>query len=98
MVQLVVGGRGQGALGHVLPGELMCETYLPLATGEGDVDEAAGVYEPLPGAALGDLLLLLGLNLHAEIPCQPLFRILPFPFACERPIWNIPSPPSRPCR
>lgn len=54
----------------------MSETYLPLATGEGDVHEAAGVYEPLPGAALGDLLLLLGLNLHAEIPCQPLFRIL----------------------
>lgn len=38
-------------------------SYLPLATGEGDVDEAASVQEPLPRAALGDLLLLLGLNL-----------------------------------
>ena len=37
--------------------------HLPLATGHGDVDEAAGVSEPLLGAALGGLLLLLGLNL-----------------------------------
>jgi hypothetical protein len=38
-------------------------TDLPLATGHGDVDEAAGVSEPLLGATLGGLLLLLGLNL-----------------------------------
>jgi hypothetical protein len=44
-------------------------TDLPLATGHGDVDEAAGVSEPLLGAALGGLLLLLGLNLLPV--CQP---------------------------
>jgi hypothetical protein len=38
-------------------------TDLPLATGHGDVDEAAGVSESLLRAALGGLLLLLGLNL-----------------------------------
>ena len=37
--------------------------HLPLAAGHGDVYEAAGVSEPLLGAALGGLLLLLGLNL-----------------------------------
>jgi hypothetical protein len=54
----------------------MCATAtdLPLATGHGDVDEAAGVSEPLLGAALGGLLLLLGLNL---LPiCQPRSCIL----------------------
>lgn len=44
-------------------------TNLPLATGHGDVDEAAGVSEPLLRAALGGLLLLLGLNLFPQ--CQP---------------------------
>lgn len=38
-------------------------TDLALATGHGDVDEAASVSEPLLRAALGGLLLLLGLNL-----------------------------------
>ena len=38
-------------------------TDLPLAAGHGDVDETAGVSEPLLGATLGGLLLLLGLNL-----------------------------------
>jgi hypothetical protein len=38
-------------------------TDLPLATGHGDVDETTGVSEPLLCAALGSLLLLLGLNL-----------------------------------
>ena len=38
-------------------------TDLALATGHGDVHETAGVCEPLLGAALGGLLLLLGLNL-----------------------------------
>ena len=42
--------------------------HLSLATGEGDVDETAGVCEPLLGAALGGLLLLLGLNLFPK--CQ----------------------------
>ena len=40
--------------------------HLPLAAGHGDVYEAAGVSEPLLGAALGGLLLLLGLNLDAN--------------------------------
>jgi len=37
--------------------------YLALAAGHGNVDEAAGVCEPLLGAALGRLLLLLGFDL-----------------------------------
>lgn len=41
----------------------MDETYLPLAPRHGDVDEAAGVCDALLGAALGRLLLLLGLDL-----------------------------------
>ena len=38
-------------------------SYLALATGHGNVDEAAGVCEPLLGAALGRLLLLLRFDL-----------------------------------
>ena len=38
-------------------------TYLPLATGESDVHETAGVCDSLLRAALGGLLLLLWLNL-----------------------------------
>ena len=41
---------------------------LALATSHGDVNETAGVCEPLLGAALGGLLLLLGLNLFPK--CQ----------------------------
>ena len=41
-------------------------TNLPLATGHCDVDEAAGVYDALLRAALGGLLLLLGLDLCWE--------------------------------
>jgi hypothetical protein len=41
-------------------------TDLALATGHCDVDEAAGVSEPLLRAALGGLLLLLGLDLSHE--------------------------------
>lgn len=41
----------------------MLSPYLPLASGEGDVDETAGVLETLESTALGDLGLLLGLNL-----------------------------------
>ena len=37
--------------------------HLPLATGEGDVDETASVCDSLLGAALGRLLLLLRLDL-----------------------------------
>jgi hypothetical protein len=40
--------------------------YLALATGHGDVDETTGVQDTLVGAALGGLLLLLGLNLYSE--------------------------------
>ena len=36
---------------------------LPLATSHSDIHEAASVLYPLLRAALGDLLLLLGLNL-----------------------------------
>lgn len=39
--------------------------HLALATGHGDVDETAGVQDTLVGAALGSLLLLLGLNLRS---------------------------------
>lgn len=37
--------------------------YLALATGHGNVHEAAGVQNALVGATLGVLLLLLGLDL-----------------------------------
>ena len=37
--------------------------HLSLATSHGDVDEAAGISDALLRAALGRLLLLLGLNL-----------------------------------
>ena len=51
-------------------------TDLPLATGHGDVDEAAGVSEPLLGAALGGLLLLLGLNLFQWVSdCAIPYRV-----------------------
>lgn len=40
-------------------------SYLSLATGHGDVHETASVCDSLLGAALGGLLLLLGLNLKA---------------------------------
>lgn len=39
------------------------DSHLPLATSHGNVHEAAGVLYPLLRAALGNLLLLLGLNL-----------------------------------
>ncbi len=42
-------------------------TNLPLATGEGNVHETAGVCDSLLRAALGGLLLLLGLNLLISI-------------------------------
>ncbi len=41
--------------------------YLPLSTGQGNVDESAGVLEALESTALGDLRLLLGLNLFVKI-------------------------------
>lgn len=50
-------------------------TDLPLATGHGDVDEAAGVSEPLLRAALGGLLLLLGLNLLSDASASVLIFI-----------------------
>lgn len=37
--------------------------HLSLATSEGDIDESSGVLEALESTALGDLGLLLGLNL-----------------------------------
>jgi hypothetical protein len=49
----------------------MIVTDLPLATGHGDVDETAGVSESLLGAALGGLLLLLGLNLFQCVSLHP---------------------------
>jgi hypothetical protein len=41
--------------------------YLSLAASQGDVNEAAGVLETLESTALGDLGLLLGLNLFQNI-------------------------------
>lgn len=40
--------------------------YLALATGHGNVHETASVENTLVGAALGGLLLLLGLDLYWE--------------------------------
>jgi len=40
--------------------------YLALATGHGDVNETAGVENTLVSAALGVLLLLLGLDLYSN--------------------------------
>ena len=44
----------------------LSKTHLSLATGQGNVDEAAGVCDALLGTALGGLLLLLGLNLFGS--------------------------------
>lgn len=41
--------------------------YLALATGESNVDETTGVFEALESTALGDLGLLLGLNLFVKL-------------------------------
>lgn len=41
--------------------------HLSLATGESDVDESSGVLEALESSALGDLGLLLLLNLYIEM-------------------------------
>ena len=41
--------------------------YLSLAASQGDVNETAGVLEALESTALGDLGLLLGLNLFQRI-------------------------------
>ena len=51
--------------------------HLPLAAGHGDVDEAAGVEDALVGAALGRLLLLLGLDLlyHNAISICCIFHL-----------------------
>lgn len=46
--------------------EFSVDMYLALATGQGNVHEAAGVQDALVGATLGVLLLLLGLNLYAK--------------------------------
>lgn len=59
-----------GGVSHLRPskdrgGDSLSKSYLALASGEGDVDETAGVCESLLRAALGGLLLLLGLNLGA---------------------------------
>lgn len=48
--------------------------YLSLATSEGDVDESSGVLEALESSALGDLGLLLLLNLYFEIWSVIVFR------------------------
>lgn len=48
------------------------ESYLPLATGHGDIDEAAGVCDSLLRAALWRLLLLLWLDLvHPSVSLVP---------------------------
>jgi hypothetical protein len=40
--------------------------HLSLSAGQGDVDETASVFQALESTALGDLRLLLGLNLYAK--------------------------------
>lgn len=47
--------------------QIECGAHLSLATGHGDVHETAGVRDSLLCAALGGLLLLLGLNLIAHL-------------------------------
>ena len=49
-------------------------TYLPLSTSHGDVYETAGVSDPLLGAALGGLLLLLGVDLSSRHNQQIVFK------------------------
>lgn len=49
-------------------------TYLSLSTSQSNVDEAASVQETLLGAALGDLLLLLLLDLY--FPARSVLRVL----------------------
>jgi hypothetical protein len=51
----------EDALGCTQPKKFYA--HLALATGQGNVDETAGVFEALQSAALGNLGLLLGLNL-----------------------------------
>lgn len=69
------GGDGFGRFGDIF--EWVCVwswlegvsvgMYLALATGHGNVNEAAGVEDTLVGAALGLLLLLLGLDLYSDV-------------------------------
>jgi hypothetical protein len=72
-------------------------SYLPLATSHRDVYESVGISYPLLGAALGGLLLLLGLNLiymrQQLVPrssrCPQVFIFPPLPSHAP---WSIPSP------
>ena len=57
------------------PASTRRESYLALSVGESNIDEAAGVELPLVGAALGGLLLLLGLDLYSAL-CVSLEMIL----------------------
>ncbi|OWT42795.1 hypothetical protein VFPPC_18050 [Pochonia chlamydosporia 170] len=53
-------------------------SHLSLATSEGDIDESSGVFETLESAALGDLGLLLGLNLYAAEISQSVIAVRGF--------------------
>jgi hypothetical protein len=83
------------------------KTYLPLATGHGDVDETTSILEALHGAALGELLLLLGLDLYDSRETVSLgFQILKFASHLKDPMQHrnqpqiisrrLPSLPHRP--
>lgn len=53
-------------------------SHLSLATSEGDIDESSGVFETLESTALGDLGLLLGLNLYAAEISQSVIAVRGF--------------------
>ena len=55
--------RRQPSASLILVSVRLFVAYLPLAASQGNVDETAGVLEALESTALGDLGLLLGLNL-----------------------------------
>jgi hypothetical protein len=60
-------------------------TNLPLATGEGNVHEAAGVCDSLLRPALGGLLLLLRLNLLISIHQHSFLMPINDSFGCSIP-------------
>jgi hypothetical protein len=79
---------------------MMCiSTDLPLAAGHGDVDETASVSEPLLGAALGGLLLLLGLNLFQRVSlCTVLSSNSAFATSCATGAFVVRIVKSSRCR
>jgi hypothetical protein len=88
-----VGVRGLDSL-RLIPSSIS-KTYLPLATGHGDVDETTSVLEALHGAALGELLLLLGLDLYESREIVSLgFLVLKIAFQHRNPMQHRNQPRS----